>query len=177
MYLFYLSQLGFISPVIYSEAIVKASHTIVPPDEKKATQLQAILKEVNCFDPDIDSVIEQMLSLNHNNLYWVDYDDPAVQKKEAEQRELQDKIRMQTRELGYQQVVNMDFDGCDPIYDQSGYRWLLCTSCNQILRDDDMSSYGGRGNENKGICRNCARKQKTNTNSLLPTISAFSDMI
>lgn len=157
-YIDYLSKLGFVSSIIYSEAIVKASHTIIPPNEKTAIQLCAILNTVNCFDPDIDFIVESMLSPKQEGDYWIDYFDSATREKQAEQRALQDKIRTQTRELGKQQVVNMDFDSCNPIYDTSGYRWLLCTSCDQILREDEMSSYGGRGKVNKGICRSCSHK-------------------
>ena len=62
--------------------------------------------------------------------------------------------------LGLKQVLDKNFNTTEPIKDEFGLRWLLCTVCGEIYRDDQMAEYGGPGNENKGVCRDCSRNPK-----------------
>jgi len=41
--------------------------------------------------------------------------------------------------------------------DRYNRRWIMCTVCGQIKKDTQMSSYGGRGGANKGVCAECSR--------------------
>ena len=42
--------------------------------------------------------------------------------------------------------------------DEDGNRWVRCVSCGRVDIDSAFSSYGGPGQINLGICRECARK-------------------
>ena len=64
------------------------------------------------------------------------------------------------RATGLADVQGKDFDGNEPIYDKSNRRWLKCTNCEKLFRDDQMASYGGRGSINKGICRKCSNDRE-----------------
>ena len=44
--------------------------------------------------------------------------------------------------------------------DRYNRRWILCTACGQIKKDTQMSSYGGRGGANKGVCAECSRNSR-----------------
>ena len=64
------------------------------------------------------------------------------------------------RVTGLADVQGKDFDGNEPIYDKFNWRWLKCTNCEKLFRADQMASYGGRGNINKGICRKCSNDRR-----------------
>lgn len=59
------------------------------------------------------------------------------------------------RELGFKTVCNMDFESDEIIRDQFSYRWVKCTECNKIKREDEMLVYGGASKRNLGICKDC----------------------
>ena len=64
------------------------------------------------------------------------------------------------RATGLADVQDKDFDGSEPIYDRSNWRWLKCTNCEKLFRENQMASYGGRGSINKGICRKCSNDRE-----------------
>lgn len=39
----------------------------------------------------------------------------------------------------------------DFVRDSFGFRWLICSKCGQIKREDEMSIYRGK----IGVCRDC----------------------
>ena len=64
------------------------------------------------------------------------------------------------RAAGLADVQGKDFDGNEPIFDEFNWRWLKCTNCEQLFREDQMASYGGHGSINKGICRKCSNERE-----------------
>lgn len=52
---------------------------------------------------------------------------------------------------------HFDPDAQEWTIDRYNRRWILCTICGRIKEDTQMSSYGGRGGTNKGICAECSR--------------------
>lgn len=58
----------------------------------------------------------------------------------------------------YNQICqHFDPDAEEWTVDRYNRRWILCTLCGQIKKDTQMSSYGGRGGANKGVCAECSR--------------------
>ena len=59
-----------------------------------------------------------------------------------------------------QSVEEANYDASEPVMDDNGWRWMLCTECGSKLRIDNMYTKGSPGNINKGICRKCHKKMK-----------------
>ena len=45
--------------------------------------------------------------------------------------------------------------------DRYNRRWIMCTVCGRIKQDVQMSSYGGKGGANRGVCANCSRNGRS----------------
>jgi len=56
-------------------------------------------------------------------------------------------------------TLDLFYQNENHVVDKRNKRLLLCTSCNQIYSEDDMSSYGGEDSMNKGICEECSRRK------------------
>lgn len=62
------------------------------------------------------------------------------------------------RRLGRLEVMDrMEKPSDVPVFDQFNVRWIKCTRCGRIQPSEEMSSYGGRGSANMGVCRECSR--------------------
>lgn len=155
-YLLYMHELGFISELAYSGAFVEAARTISAPNSENAIRLQAVLKTVDLCDPDIDTLICHALHSEMNTCVYHEYEnmnyvpqDPLIRAEISENE----------RKLSFEQVKDLNYDGSEIIVDGCGKRWLLCTSCGRICREDEMAFYGGINTVNKGICKKCMEKE------------------
>lgn len=52
-------------------------------------------------------------------------------------------------------IYNRRLDGKENAVDSFGFRWLTCTSCGEIKREDEMVYLDG----NEGLCRDCSRRK------------------
>lgn len=152
-YLKYISMLGFTSEFYWDEATVQHPHTLLPPNAKNASRLEAILHSVDITAPNINELVDQGLR-------------PAITRwspsrgtlsSAVEKIQLQGKIGIAERELCFEQIKDSDFEGEEPITDKIGFRWFLCTNCGNIFREDEMADYGGPNRVNKGLCQKCSK--------------------
>lgn len=165
----YLVYLGFLEPFYYQEALVRQTHSMVPPNSDHAEILLDALNQVDWYDPAVDNKIMQFLSpvgsisnyyLPRNRtmlLNGIETQEHFVQRPSWEDRK--NEIEKE-RSSGLADVQGRDFEGDDPIYDSLNWRWLKCTNCEKLLRADQMASYGGPGSINKGLCRDCSNKRR-----------------
>lgn len=140
-YMGYLEKLGFVITESYRHnwLTVRAKATISPPNAIAANELQNILRKIDLYSPDVDILIEDESRK---------YNDYSSAEKNAI-------TRQREYACGKAEVENQDFNQQRPIKDQFGRRWLLCTHCNQICREDEMASYQYA----KGRCRDCDKKR------------------
>ena len=150
-YLSYLSILGFISQIRYQEATIEKAHSVIPPNTEKAGKLQAILRAIDPCDPDVDYTVEKQL----NPISSAYHADDAYTPMEKRDQALRQRTKEEEYQLGLKKVEVMNFSSDDPIMDDIGYRWLVCTECGSIAREDEMAFYGGVGRTNMGTCRFC----------------------
>ena len=153
-YLMYLYDLGFLSGLIYSGAFVKAVHTISAPNSENAVRLQAILKAIDLCDPDIDTTINHLLHPEQSACFYNAF---GISNK-PDIPPINTVIHAHERKLAYEEIKDLDFDSNEMIVDSCGKRWLLCTSCGRLCREDEMASYGGISTVNKGTCKKCKEK-------------------
>jgi hypothetical protein len=165
----YLVYLGFLEPFYYQEALVRQTHSFDPPNKDHAEILLDAINKVDWYDPAVDDKIMQFLSpvesaANHylprNRtmiLNEVANEESIIPKTNWEDRKKEIECE---RATGLADVQERDFDGDDPVYDSLNWRWLKCTSCEKLLRADQMASYGGPGSINKGLCRDCSNKRR-----------------
>ena len=164
----YLVDLGFLEPFICQEAVLRHSHSLEPPNREHAENLYDAINKVDWYDPAVDDRIKQFLtptkSVRNTNLprnrmilNEIENQETISPKTNREDRKKEIEI---DRATGLVDVQGKDFDGNEPIYDKSNRRWLKCTNCEKLFRDDQMASYGGRGSINKGICRKCSNDRE-----------------
>ena len=162
----YLVYLGFLEPFYYQESLVSQTHSFDPPNKDHAEILLDAINKVDWYDPAVDDRIMQFLAPVESTancypprnrtmiLNEVAFEEAFIPKTNWEDRK---KEIERERAAGLSDVQESDFDGDDPIYDRQKWRWLKCTSCEKLLRADQMSSYGGPGSINKGLCRDCSK--------------------
>ena len=159
-YLFYLSYLGFISLEpgysVYvkdnATYLIKETHTLIPPYSKKAHYLHEAISSSNALTPTVSVDIQ-------NSLREIAYVATLTSSEKQAYKRMSTSPEKQ-HEVGAEFAAQADFDSPEPIKDEYGYRWLLCTQCGRKLRENQMSFYGGKGSENKGVCRDCSRNPK-----------------
>lgn len=164
----YLVYLGFLDPFICQEAVLSQPHSLEPPNRAHAEILYDAINKVDWYDPAVDDKIMQFLtptwSVSNNYMPR----NRTILLNEIENQEAiipkinwEDKKEIENdRAIGLADVQGKDFDGNEPIYDKSNWRWLKCTNCEKLFREDQMAIYGGRGSINKGICRKCSSDRK-----------------
>jgi len=156
-FLWHLARLGFITKPEYSQTNLLAAHSIVPPNEDAARALATVLNEV---DPNLPQAPDIIRGKMKGFDCWQQEQEEraalAMRRAEAE------KERQAQYEAGMQEILaNLPEDGFDgdaPLMDSFGHHWCLCTGCGSIVRDSDMSFYGGVEGVNKGVCRDCGRR-------------------
>ena len=78
-------------------------------------------------------------------------------EKERLERERQEvKIQQERRENGFKDVSSYDFTQRQNRYDRYGKRWLMCSICGCIKREDEMSFY----RFGAGECKQCLNSSK-----------------
>ncbi len=156
-YLTYLSLLGFISDIQSAESYVLCRHSLAPPNKEMEISLKTILENIDVFSNNVTDRIFTMLypkqvtstTLSKSSEAWDDHNIELRKKQLVESN----KIKYQE---GYEEVVSGSFfDKQEIVRDSFGYRWLICSSCRQIKREDEMASY----RNNIGLCRECSRIQ------------------
>lgn len=155
-YLDYLHYIGFVSKLYYGVASVERIKTLTPPNEEHAKLLQSAIERVDQFAPDVDIQVARILHPPYIPKYfsW----NPHKSTKPTIDTESEESIQNRTVDeynTGRLQAWEYDFDSDEPFYDKYSRRWLKCKNCGAIKREDEMLSYGGRGSENKGICKIC----------------------
>ncbi len=156
-FLWHLARLGFITKPEYSQADLLVAHSIVPPNEDAAKALEQVLSRVDLNLPQTPDIIrENMRGFDRWQQEQEEREILTLRRAEAE------KERQAQYEAGIQEIIaNLSEDGFDgdaPLMDSFGHHWCLCTECGSIVRDSDMSFYGGAAGVNKGICRDCGRR-------------------
>ncbi len=156
-FLWHLARLGFITKPEYSQADLLVAHSIVPPNEDAAKALRQVLSRVDPNLPrTLDIIRENMRDFDRWQQEQEEREVLAMRRAEAE------KERQAQYEAGMEEILaNLPEDGFDddaPLMDSFGHHWCLCTECGSIVRDSDMSFYGGAAGVNKGVCRDCVRK-------------------
>ena len=158
-YIEYLCLIGFLSKVYYE---VLSSHNLTPPNKKKAAELKAIINSANQYSWNVTEEIYVMLNPNkfifsHNsvgkitsNLTNKRINDMSIVMKEQKEKSKQLKYQSGLEEI----ITNGSLASGENAEDSFGFRWLICTSCGEIKREDEMMSYAG----NKGLCRDCIRR-------------------
>lgn len=154
-YLTYLSLLGFISDIQPSEANVLCRYKLTPPNKEKETLLKTILDKIDVYSNDATDRIFTMLYPERVTITALsrsseDWDDHSIKLRRTQRIE-SNKIKYQA---GYEEVVSGKLFTKEKIVrDSFGYRWLICSNCGQIKREDEMASYSN----NTGLCRECSR--------------------
>ena len=164
----YLVYLGFLEPFIFQEAVIRQSHSLEPPNRDHAEILYDAINKVDWYDPAVDDRIKQFLTptksvrntyLPSNRMILNEIENQETISPKTNREDRKKEIE-NDRATGLADVQGKDFDGNEPIYDKSNRRWLKCTNCEKLFRDDQMASYGGRGSINKGICRKCSNDRE-----------------
>ena len=164
----YLVYLGFLEPFIYQEAVLRQSHSLEPPNREHAENLYDAINKVDWYDPAVDDRIKQFLTptksvrntyLPRNRMLLNEMENQETISPKTNREDSKKEIE-KDRATGLADVQDKDFDGSEPIYDRSNWRWLKCTNCEKLFPKDQMASYGGRGSINKGICRKCSNDRE-----------------
>ena len=164
----YLEYLGFLEPFICQEAVLRQSHSLEPPNRDHAEILYDAINKVDWYDPAVDDRIKQFLKptssirntyLPRNRMILNEIENQETISPKTNREDRKKEIEKDWA-TGLADVQGKDFDGNEPIYDKSNRRWLKCTNCKKLFRDDQMASYGGRGSINKGICRKCSNDRE-----------------
>ena len=164
----YLVYLGFLEPFICQEAVLRHSHSLEPPNREHAENLYDAINKVDWYDPAVNDRIKQFLTptksvrntyLPRNRMLLNEMDNQETVSPKTNREDSKKEIE-KDRATGLADVQGKDFDGNEPIYDKSKRRWLKCTNCEKLFREDQMVIYGGRGSINKGICRKCSNDRE-----------------
>lgn len=157
-FLWHLSSLGFVSYPEHSQADLLVGHSIVPPNRDAAKALEQVLSGVDQYFPKTPDVIRENMKAFER---WQQEQEERVTR--AVQRAESEKKRQEQYEAGMQEILNRlppdGFDGDIPLIDSYGHHWCVCTSCGSIVCDSDMSFYGGANGVNKGVCRECGKRE------------------
>jgi len=165
----YLVYLGFLEPFVFQEAVVRQSHSLEPPNREHAEILYDAINKVDWYDPAVDDRIMEFLTpIGSASNYYLPRNRTMLLNEIENQETIVPKTKWEDRKkeiendrvTGLADVQGKDFDGNEPIYDKFNWRWLKCTNCEKLFRADQMASYGGRGNINKGICRKCSNDRR-----------------
>lgn len=156
-YMWCLECLGFIATDTFRHnwCTVMARATITPPDEATASFLQGVLEKTDLYSLDVNELITAKIRERDERLR-IEKEKQLAQQRLKKERKAKEEAAIRAKgiyNLGKEEVKNQDFNQKEQIRDRFGYRWLLCTDCNQICREDDMSSYQYA----KGQCRACSR--------------------
>ena len=164
----YLVYLGFLEPFICQEAVLRQSHSLEPPNRDQAEILYDAINKVDWSNPAVDDRIKQFLTptksvrntyLPRNRMLLNEMENQETISPKTNREDSKKEIE-KDRATGLADVQDKDFDGSEPIYDRSNWKWLKCTNCEKLFREDQMASYGGRGSINKGICRKCSNDRE-----------------
>lgn len=159
-YIEYLSLIGFLSKIYYE---VLSAHNLTPPNKEKAAELKAIINSVNQYSWSVTEKIYVMLNPNeyifsHNsigknasNLTNKRINDISNIMKEQKEKSKQLKYNSGLEEI----MFNDSLSRKENAVDSFGFRWLTCTSCGEIKREDEMVYLDG----NEGLCRDCSRRK------------------
>lgn len=166
----YLAYLGFVDPFSYQEAAVKQTYSLTPPNSENAAILQEALEKVDWLDPGVDERINQLIASSERGKGFRSGGrerEELIERTEGNEPDnprinWEDRLKEieKERTIGFTDVQMKDFNGDNPIYDRFSWRWLKCSNCERLFRADQMASYGGRGNINKGICRECGKDRR-----------------
>lgn len=160
----YLVYLGFLEHFICQEAVLRQSHSLEPPNRDHAEILYDAINKVDWYDPAVNDRIKQFLTptksvrntyLPRNRMLLNEMENQETISPKTNREDSKKEIE-KDRATGLADVQGKDFDGNEPIYDKSKRRWLKCTNCEKLFREDQMVIYGGRSSINKGICRKCS---------------------
>lgn len=164
----YLVYLGFLEHFICQEAVLRQSHSLEPPNRDHAEILYDAINKVDWYDPAVNDRIKQFLTptksvrntyLPRNRMLLNEMDNQETISPKTNREDSKKEIEKDWA-TGLADVQGKDFDGNEPIYDKSKRRWLKCTNCEKLFREDQMVIYGGRGSINKGICRKCSNDRE-----------------
>ena len=164
----YLVYLGFLEHFICQEAVLRQSHSLEPPNRDHAEILYDAINKVDWYDPAVNDRIKQFLTptksvrntyLPRNRMLLNEMDNQETVSPKTNREDSKKEIEKDWA-TGLADVQGKDFDGNEPIYDKSKRRWLKCTNCEKLFREDQMVIYGGRGSINKGICRKCSNDRE-----------------
>ena len=133
------------------------SHFMTPPNATKATELKAILDRVDVEACDINDQIEAMLfpvqeyaKLKKEEV--IKNQEEVMQKQKGRQQQLAEAKKLKYK-TGLVEITSSALTGENISKDSFGFRWLICSVCGQIKREDEMASYCGK----VGICGECSR--------------------
>ena len=156
-YLKYLHYIGFISKLYWGSASVTRTKSLQPPNLENARRLQRAITQVDQFAPNVDDQIDRILHPQYvtNHIPHYGRSLPTIPLDIDQEGSMQERAESEYA-AGRLQAWEYDFDSTNPFYDKFNRRWLKCKNCGAIKREDEMLSYGGRGSENKGICKNCS---------------------
>lgn len=149
-YLEYLHLLGFISQICNAEAKVLLTQSLSAPNKREYIELKGILNKLDNNIPNITDQIYVMLNPNKVAIGMLnDLSEESIQQQKKIQFELS---ANNIYEEGLKEVVsNNSFSNEDIVKDSFDKRWLICTECGQIKREDEMAIYSGK----TGMCREC----------------------
>lgn len=159
-YIEYLSLIGFLSKIYYE---VLSAHNLTPPNKEKAAELKAIINSVNQYSWSVTEEIYVMLNPNEyifshdsigknaSNLTNKRINDISNIMKEQKEKSKQLKYNSGLEEI----MFNDSLSRKENAVDSFGFRWLTCTSCGEIKREDEMVYLDG----NEGLCRDCSRRK------------------
>ncbi len=149
-YLEYLHLLGFISEICNAEAKVLFTQNLSAPNKREYIELKGILNRLDNNIPNITDQIYVMLNPDKVAIGMLnDLSEESIQQQKKIQSELS---ANNIYEEGLKEVMsNNSFTNEDIVKDSFHKRWLICTECGQIKREDEMSIYSGK----TGTCREC----------------------
>lgn len=149
-YLEYLHLLGFISEICNAEAKVLLTQSLSAPNKREYIELKGILNKLDNNIPNITDQIYVMLNPDKVAIGMLnDLSEESIQQQKKIQFELS---ANNIYEEGLKEVVsNNSFSNEDIVKDSFDKRWLICTECGQIKREDEMAIYSGK----TGTCREC----------------------
>lgn len=155
-YLEYLHLLGFISEICNAEAKVLLTQSLSAPNKREYIELKGILNKLDNNIPNITDQIYVMLNPDKVAIGMLnDLSEESIQQQKKIQFELS---ANNIYEEGLKEVVsNNSFSNEDIVKDSFDKRWLICTECGQIKREDEMAIYSGK----TGTCReSCLSNRK-----------------
>lgn len=113
------------------------------------------LIEVKFYKGGVRKLLLEMV-LRSKMLYLISDGD----KKQDTAQEVKPKRdqKQEQYETGYEDVKDLFTQQTSIIRDRYKNRWVKCERCSSIRQDVEFASYGGQGNVNLGVCRECSRK-------------------